>query len=1326
MKKLFFTLFWLMLLGSLPQIGNAQVSGTVFRDFPMDGTSQNIYGLQNANEKGVAGVTVTVYPGGTSTTTDQDGNWTLPATGKVRVEFSNWPFYLYESAEGGQKNSSVRFVTAPNSNVDFGLHNPADFSNPNPDLVTPKYINGNPFASGNDVAYDGALYLFPNTASGVIGNGGTPYSTIATQGQIGSTWGVAYDRYGKKLYMAAHYKRHAPLGPGETGGQIFSVANIGAAPGTPTTFMDLTVLGINVGAIETNAQRQLSPLKGQASPDLNSFDRVGKVALGDLDISDDGKHLYVVNLHDKKVYQIDIAQVEAGIPNATALPAFNDPGCPNGVARPWGLGYNDGELYLGIVCTAENGGTTDDLRLIVQKYNFNTSSWTEVLNETPNWPKGGIFGNDQIPWQPWEDNAGNFIGQGFASKHPQPVVCDIAFDTEGSMHIVVLDRIGFQLGHRNTTPDGGGLVTGITGGELLRTYKDPVTGAFTLEANASVGPYTSGGTGTGNVGQGGPNTDQGPCDGSGNCGEFYADDYTNGGHYECSSGGLALIKGSRSLASVQMNPINGRSDASGVSWFGINDGLETQSYEIFRNASTPSPDFSKQNGLGDLEYLVDPSPLEIGNHIWEDTNGDGIQDPDESGIQGVTVELVKNGSVIATATTDANGDYIFSNDPNGSSSGSHIYNISALEYGKDYIIRVPTTTGTLSLTTANASGKDIIDSDAASTNGEITVSANDIPISGANNHSFDVGYRIQSNNHDDLVYGCGTGPSGCNVVIDKYIFNIPKTGSGVPENNYTLPQTFKTDGQFKVEIKWRSRNSAQASAVSFDGGAGPVAGDPVVITYGGTGESIYTNGDMFFAEINTGLVSSLSVTHDITTVVSDIDLPGIEVLVYRCAGPGDATGEVVRAEKPVFLWPSNQPGNNNPTTTEVTFQVPDNSGCYIENGVRTVEITTTLFGIHQDGCGGNRPLVFHYEPNVGSAETMIEIPPSNNSFVTHSLDLDPAATEVVVTVASYLVNTSSSHVPYDQNALPWWPHDELIALCNHGASANLGTIMLSDKCACTNFNPNVPTCATGDNNMQWTQEIDAFTGDASEVKLVCNNTLTYTIPASNYPAALTAGNPVTVDVTEVLAYDGYNGRENVTQANEQFRIVFKKNGVVVGTTPYTQDLPDMVLEGSWSGSLGTVTLPAGADEIVIEHWEAENGSCDTPNSLVPVSVCLSVEDNCSVTETHSTVCASNGTPANENDDYFDLTVTATLDGGSGNYVVIVGGYTSPSTASGTAVTILGNGTHTNFAADGSTTYTVRVEDATDSACFVEFTTEAVNPCSNCPTKDCLDVQMKKN
>ncbi len=51
----------------------------------------------------------------------------------------------------------------------------------------------------------------------------------------------------------------------------------------------------------------------------------------------------------------------------------------------------------------------------------------------------------------------------------------------------------------------------------------------------------------------------------------------------------------------------------------------------------------------------------VGDRVWTDTNGDGIQDSGEAGINGVTVELLDaSNNVVATTTTSGDGNYTFS------------------------------------------------------------------------------------------------------------------------------------------------------------------------------------------------------------------------------------------------------------------------------------------------------------------------------------------------------------------------------------------------------------------------------------------------------------------------------------------------------------------------------------------------------------------------------------------------------------------------------------------------------------------------------------------
>ncbi|MBL7727121.1 MAG: carboxypeptidase regulatory-like domain-containing protein, partial [Dinghuibacter sp.] len=55
-------------------------------------------------------------------------------------------------------------------------------------------------------------------------------------------------------------------------------------------------------------------------------------------------------------------------------------------------------------------------------------------------------------------------------------------------------------------------------------------------------------------------------------------------------------------------------------------------------------------------------PASLGDRVWKDDDGDGVQDPGEVGVAGVTLVLLDAaGNVVATTTTDALGNYKFSN-----------------------------------------------------------------------------------------------------------------------------------------------------------------------------------------------------------------------------------------------------------------------------------------------------------------------------------------------------------------------------------------------------------------------------------------------------------------------------------------------------------------------------------------------------------------------------------------------------------------------------------------------------------------------------------------
>ncbi|MFQ8433596.1 SdrD B-like domain-containing protein [Amaricoccus sp. W119] len=100
---------------------------------------------------------------------------------------------------------------------------------------------------------------------------------------------------------------------------------------------------------------------------------------------------------------------------------------------------------------------------------------------------------------------------------------------------------------------------------------------------------------------------------------------------------------------------------------------------------------------------TDGGTASLGGTVWSDTSGEGTRDGAETGVAGVTVELLDaGGAVLATTTTDAAGDYAFEN----------------LSAG-DYSVRFTAPDGTQFTTPSGVGAADADDdSDADTTTGE--------------------------------------------------------------------------------------------------------------------------------------------------------------------------------------------------------------------------------------------------------------------------------------------------------------------------------------------------------------------------------------------------------------------------------------------------------------------------------------------------------------------------------------------------------------------------------------------------------------------------------
>jgi hypothetical protein len=112
---------------------------------------------------------------------------------------------------------------------------------------------------------------------------------------------------------------------------------------------------------------------------------------------------------------------------------------------------------------------------------------------------------------------------------------------------------------------------------------------------------------------------------------------------------------------------------------------------------------------------IAPTPGSIGDTVWFDTNGNGVQDGTESGIEGVTVLLTSPGSTSPlVATTGANGSYIFA----GLEAGSYDVAVDATTGPAGSDLTTPA-----AVTVALAEGEDFVDADFGFTTAEVLASA---------------------------------------------------------------------------------------------------------------------------------------------------------------------------------------------------------------------------------------------------------------------------------------------------------------------------------------------------------------------------------------------------------------------------------------------------------------------------------------------------------------------------------------------------------------------------------------------------------------------------
>ncbi len=584
---------------------------------------------------------------------------------------------------------AVSLLEAPAAHAQ--VSDSGNFGSAVPCLESPDQFVTSCFA--NTLVNNGSISTVSSSDTALVRFNTGGKTPLANLGQIGSVYGMAYDDGNvtgvRRLFLGAFARRMTNFGPSGAG----AIYEYNLTTGALRTFT--TVPGT------TNRHTA-----GDAD-DSDVAAWVGKSSLGDMEMGPSGYALYVMNLDTRQVDRYDTrngAQLSSLPINFAAL---NPDPAAQADMRPFALefqptnGISSPLLLVGVVDSGERNPNNITPTAYVVGINPSTGAQTTVLVQSLGAAEIAPRFNDGVnagtpAWHAWTP-------MGKDALWPMPILSDIQFSRDGlTMLLGFRDRNGDVYQPNN----GDNWWRVQEQGDVL-VYK-AVNGAWQLQT------------------RGGINT---PSD-------YFRDDYvgttSSQAHVENSMGALAwtLSGGSGSyteqIVGTAITPLTG--GTSGANWYNLIPDTSARQAAV---ELVPEGDLWKSATLGDLENLC--TVAFVGNFVWTDTNGNGVQDAGEPGVSGVLLNLIDpdNGAVVAQATTASDGSYLFAVQPN-----------------KDYIIEVAASNFNAGrpllgkvISPQDRGGDDTGDSDADQLTHRITVPPQ---LRDANNMTFDIGVMDSS------------------------------------------------------------------------------------------------------------------------------------------------------------------------------------------------------------------------------------------------------------------------------------------------------------------------------------------------------------------------------------------------------------------------------------------------------------------------------------------------------------------------------------------------------------------------------------------------------
>lgn len=553
-----------------------------------------------------------------------------------------------------------------------------------------------PAPAGDPAVAEASLNAKAALSSVGTNNNGGAGARVASG--IGSVYGLAYDDGAvsgrPRLFIAAFLKRLSGFGHGGPGGVY--VYDLQQRSGSDAARFIVPDAGWDRAS-------------GVADPtDRAAIAHVGRSGLGDMEISPDGRELFVVNITARRIERYNISgetpvrgtpiSIEGAL-DAIWAPLRNKWGALEAAARadtfPFALEFSpldsaaNPRLVLGLTDTnrraVRDGGLNPPTAypgFHLASYALTSGVWSPVLSQALDHPTirnrmrdsqiDGVWASTDEPdsahpygargiagWNPWHDNLAQMpqipvTGLNQAIIYPQPLLADIEFSHDGRrMYLGLRDRTGDMVFAAEPPP---GEFSAVAQGDTL--VYNLQNAAWVLQTTARTSDPV--------------NADGGEQFVRPALSDFFDDNRhrfaanVSPFHVENHGGALAttLQGDGKTIAEriVTTSLLGARQ--SGLTFYSQDGGAWASAPNVLVTASRHAG--GKSAVLGDLEPLC--TYAFVSGKVWNDLDGEGDQDPGEPPIAGVTLEAFQGSAAtappLARATTDASGSYRFALPPN--------------------------------------------------------------------------------------------------------------------------------------------------------------------------------------------------------------------------------------------------------------------------------------------------------------------------------------------------------------------------------------------------------------------------------------------------------------------------------------------------------------------------------------------------------------------------------------------------------------------------------------------------------------------------------------